>query len=76
MELFKDHSIFQDIVQYFDTFKNEWRREEDAFQYRFFKSTGGDYIYQGNLIKKGIYTTNIESIHYKFITNDFEEEEN
>lgn len=52
MELFKDHSIFQDIVQYFDTFKNEWRREEDAFQYRFFKSTGGIIFIKAILLKK------------------------
>lgn len=67
MEAYKNNSIFQGIVQYFDSQGIEWRREDNVHTHQFYKEMEGAFIYQGLSMRRTNKPYSIEERHQDFL---------
>lgn len=59
-QIWKDHSVFQGITQYYDEYGQEWQRVNEDFHYAFYKFVDDAWVFQTNMTKRG---KGIKTVH-------------
>ena len=67
---YKNHSIFQDFIDYYDEYGNEFRiNKSESNGYLIYELKDNSYIHVANIRKQG--RESIQSIHDRFLESTY-----